>query len=180
MVWVEPFNMAHPRFRKMHFSKFVEYEATEVHLATNFTNMFFDLIPADFRNKIYAYLDEKNAADRKPDMTDEQFYYKVARMPSDHSKPNPGDSADQREKIGQAWEEQFTKLFTSLGVRGTAKIVAEFIKPVMIKPDIKNYLAGGEKFPMSAIWPTNQFIKDVLPENPYNMSFQAVFYYEPS
>jgi fructose/tagatose bisphosphate aldolase len=127
------------------FSKFVEYEATEVHLATNFTNMFFDLIPADFRKKIYAYLDEKSAADRKPEMTDEQFYYKVRK---NAIGPFKGESwkltDDQREKIGQAWEQQFTKLFTSLGVRGTAKTVAEFIKPVMIKPEIKNYLAGGE------------------------------------
>ncbi len=126
------------------FSKFVEYEATEVHLATNFTNIFFELIPTDFRNKIYAYLNEKNAVDRKPDMTDEQFYYKVRKNAIGPYKAESwGLPADQREKIGQAWEQQFTKLFTSLGVRGTAKIVAEFIKPVLIKPDIKNYLAGG-------------------------------------
>ncbi len=128
------------------FSKFVEYEATEVHLATNFTNIFFELIPTDFRNKIYTYLNEKNAVDRKPDMTDEQFYYKVRKNAIGPFKAESwGLAADQREKIGQAWEQQFTKLFTSLGVRGTAKTVAEFIKPVLIKPDIKNYLAGGEK-----------------------------------
>ncbi len=127
------------------FSKFVEYEATEVHLATNFTNMFFDLIPADFRKKIYAYLDEKSAADRKPEMTDEQFYYKVRKNAIGPFKAESWRlPTDQREKISQAWEKQFTSLFSSLGVRGTAKIVAEFIHPVTIKPEIKNYLAGGE------------------------------------
>jgi fructose/tagatose bisphosphate aldolase len=126
------------------FSKFVEYEATEVHLATNFTNMFFDLIPADFKKKIYAYLDEKSASDRKPEMTDEQFYYKVRKNAIGPFKAESWRLPHtDREKIGKAWEDQFTKLFTSLGVRGTAKTVAEFIKPVMIKPDIKNYLAGG-------------------------------------
>ena len=88
--------------------------------------------------------DEKNAADRKPEMTDEQFYYKVRKNAIGPFKAESwGLPADQREKISQAWEQQFTKLFTSLGVRDTSKIVTEFIKPVMIKPDIKNYLAGG-------------------------------------
>jgi fructose/tagatose bisphosphate aldolase len=126
------------------FSKFVEYEATEVHLATNFTNMFFDLIPADFKKKIYAYLDEKSSADRKPDMTDEQFYYKVRK---NAIGPFKADSwklpVQDREKIGKAWEAQFTKLFTSLGVRGTSKVVGEFITPVKVMPDIRNYLVVG-------------------------------------
>jgi fructose/tagatose bisphosphate aldolase len=126
------------------FSKFVEYEATEVHLATNFTNMFFDLIPADFKKKIYAYLDEKSSADRKPDMTDEQFYYKVRKNAIGPFKADSWNLPDQdREKIGKAWEAQFTKLFTSLGVHGTAKVVGENITPVMVMPDIRNYLAEG-------------------------------------
>ncbi len=127
------------------FSKFVEYEATEVHLATNFTNIFFELIPGEFRKKIYAFLDEKSAADRKPEMTDEQFYYKVRKNAIGPFKAESWKlPAEQREKIGTAWEEQFTKLFTSLGVPRTSAIVTKFIKPVMIKPEIKNYLAGGE------------------------------------
>lgn len=124
------------------FSKFVEYEATEVHLATNFTNMFYDLIPADFKKKIYAYLDEKNAADRKSDMTEEQFYYKIRKNAIGPFKKESWNlPAEQRAKIGKAWEDQFTKLFTALGVPGTSKTVKEFITPVMIKPDIHNYLA---------------------------------------
>ena len=126
------------------FSKFVEYEATEVHLATNFTNMFFELIPADFKKKIYQYLDEKNAGDRKLDMTDEQFYYKVRK---NAIGPFKADSwklpVSDRAKIGDAWEAQFTKLFSSLGVKGTKKIVAEFVTPVHVQPDIHYYLAEG-------------------------------------
>ncbi len=61
------------------FGKFVEAEAVEVHLATNFQNMLFDRLPADLRAEMYAYLDVKSAAERKPDMTDEQFYYKTRK-----------------------------------------------------------------------------------------------------
>jgi len=126
------------------FSKFVEYEATEVHLATNFTNIFFDLIPAEFKKKIYAYLDEKSSADRKPDMTDEQFYYKVRKNAIGPFKADSWNLPVQdREKIGNAWESQFTKLFTSLGVNGTSKVIGEFITPVKVIPDIRNYLAEG-------------------------------------
>jgi fructose/tagatose bisphosphate aldolase len=124
------------------FSKFVEYEATEVHLATNFTNMFFDLIPEDFKKKIYAYLDQKNAGDRKSDMTDEQFYYKVRKNAIGPFKAESWKlPAEERSRLGKAWEAQFTKLFTALGVACTAKTVAEFISPVMIQPDIHDYLA---------------------------------------
>jgi fructose/tagatose bisphosphate aldolase len=126
------------------FSKFVEYEATEVHLATNFTNMFFDLISDDFKKKIYAYLDEKSSADRKLDMTDEQFYYKVRKNAIGPFKADSWNlPVQEREKIGKAWEAQFTKLFNSLGVQGTSKVVGEFITPVKVMPDIRNYLTEG-------------------------------------
>ncbi len=58
--------------------KIVEAEACEVHLATNFQNMLFDRLSADLKGNV-AWLDQKNAADRKPDMTDEQFYYKTRK-----------------------------------------------------------------------------------------------------
>ena len=61
------------------FNKFVQHEAIEVHLATNFTTMFFDNVPADFKKEMYSWLDVNSASDRKPGMTDEQFYYKVRK-----------------------------------------------------------------------------------------------------
>jgi len=126
------------------FSKFVEYEATEVHLATNFTNIFFDLIPDEFKKKIYAYLDEKYAGDRKPEMTDEQYYYKNRKNAIGPFKAESWNLPTQtKEKIGKAWEAQFTKLFTSLGVAGTTKVVNEFITPIKVKPEIRDYLAEG-------------------------------------
>ncbi len=61
------------------FHKFVENEAIEVHLATNFMTMFYDNAPADLIKEMYAWLDVNSAAERKPGMTDEQFYYKTRK-----------------------------------------------------------------------------------------------------
>jgi fructose/tagatose bisphosphate aldolase len=130
------------------FGKFVESEAVEVHLATNFQNMLFDRLPAELRATMYAYLDEKSAAERKPGMTDEQFYYKTRKNAIGPFKQQTWRmTTEKKAEIGQAWEAQFTKLFTSLGLRDTRKFVDQTIKPVAVKPSLKFYLgdAAGEE-----------------------------------
>lgn len=123
------------------FHKFVEAEAQEVHLATNFMNMFFDLIPESLREEMYTYLREKNAGDRKPDMTDEQFYYKTRKSAVGPFKAKSWHlPQDVKEKIGHAWEAQFLRLFRSLGLEGTKQYVAKFVKPVVVAPILKDYL----------------------------------------
>lgn len=123
------------------FGKFVEYEAIEVHLATNFQNMFFDRVPADLRKEMYAWLDEKSAAERKPDMTAEQFYYKTRKNVIGPFKAKSWNMpADKKAEIGYAWEEQFRKLFVMLGLTGTRKYFKKTIKPVFVKPSQKFFL----------------------------------------
>jgi fructose/tagatose bisphosphate aldolase len=123
------------------FHKFVEYEAIEVHLATNFMNMFYDLAPAGLRKEMYAWLDANTAAERKPGMTDEQFYYKSRKNAVGPFKAKMyALPADELDKLGAAWEKQFEKLFTLLGMKDTKILVEKFVKPVMIQPDIKYYL----------------------------------------
>jgi fructose/tagatose bisphosphate aldolase len=123
------------------FHKFVESEACEVHLATNFMNLFFENIPADFKNEIYAYLREKQTSERKPDMTDEQFYYKTRKNAVGPFKAKTWNlPAEVKEKIGKIWENQFLNLFTSLGLKDTYPLVDKFIKPMMIAPKINDYV----------------------------------------
>ena len=123
------------------FGKFVEAEACEVHLATNFMNMFFDRIPLTLREEMYAYLRENNASDRKPDMTDEQFYYKTRKsVIGPFKKQSWGLPSAVREEIGRAWEEQFLKLFRLLGLKDTRQYVDKYVQRVDICPDIKDYL----------------------------------------
>ncbi|HNM36226.1 MAG TPA: class II fructose-bisphosphate aldolase, partial [Anaerolineales bacterium] len=123
------------------FNKFVQNEAIEVHLATNFATMFFDNIPADFKKEIYAWLDVNAAGDRKPGMTDEQFYYKVRKNAIGPFKAKsyalPAESLD---KLGKAWEAQFDKLFNLLGLKDTKNQTEKFIKPVKVAPVLADYV----------------------------------------
>jgi fructose/tagatose bisphosphate aldolase len=123
------------------FGKFVESEAAEVHLATNFQNIIFDRLPEGLRSEIYAYLDKNFASERKPDMTDEQFYYKTRKNAIGPFKTLTWRlPAANKKEITQALEDQFRKLFVSLEMNGTKNYVDSFIRPVLISPDLKFYL----------------------------------------
>ncbi len=123
------------------FNQFVKYEAIEVHLATNFQNMFFDLAPEGLRNEMYAWLEENHGKDRKPNMTDEQFYYKTRKNAIGPFKEKQYDmSESEKERVSSAWEEQFGRLFDLLGVAGTRKYVEEFVEPVKVWPELSMYV----------------------------------------
>jgi fructose/tagatose bisphosphate aldolase len=123
------------------FGKFVETETCEIHLATGFMNMFFERLPEALRSEMYAYLREKQASERKADMTDEQFYYKVRKNAVGPFKAQSWAlPLSVKEEINKDWESQFTKLFHLLGTKGTRQYVEKFIKPVVIQPNLKDYL----------------------------------------
>jgi fructose/tagatose bisphosphate aldolase len=129
------------------FGKFVESEACEVHLATNFQNIFYDLAPEDLTKEIYAYLDENHSGERKPGMTDDQFYYKSRKRAFGPFKPRiwalPGEA---KAIINEKWQAQFQQLFDSLAVADTKKYIDKHIAPVSILPSLATYLevTGGE------------------------------------
>jgi fructose/tagatose bisphosphate aldolase len=123
------------------FGKFVEAEACEVHLATNFQNMLFDHLPEDLRDEMYAYLDQNHADERKPGMTDDQFYYKTRKRAVGPFKAQTWNLPPQtKSEISADWENQFSKLFNLLGVKDTVQYINQTIKPVHIEPDIDFYL----------------------------------------
>jgi fructose/tagatose bisphosphate aldolase len=130
------------------FGKFVESQACEVHLATNFQNMLFDRLPVDLKGQMYAYLDEKNAGDRKAGMTGEQFYYKTRKNAIGPFKRQLWQMPEEkRAEIGEAWEEQFKKLFSYLAIGDTRRYVEQTIQPLLVKPSLKAYLgeSAGEE-----------------------------------
>ena len=126
------------------FGKFVEYEAVEVHLATNFMNMFFDNGPKELISKMYQYLDEKFQADRKPDMTDEQFYYKTRKNAIGPFKKEiyllDEDIKSQMEFL---WYKKFKYLFQSLKIEGTKDLVDNIIPKLVVHPNLEDYLGSG-------------------------------------
>jgi fructose/tagatose bisphosphate aldolase len=126
------------------FHKFVENEAIEVHLATNFMNMFYDKAPAGLKKEMYAWLDANSASERKPGMTDEQFYYKTRKNAIGPFKEKIYALPQaEKDKLEAAWEAQFEMLFKLLGMKDTRQYVEKFVKPIPIAPDVKVYL--GEK-----------------------------------
>jgi len=123
------------------FHQFVENEAIEVHLATNFMTMFYDNLPADLRKEMYAWLDVNSAADRKAGMTDEQFYYKTRKNALGPFKAQAYALADaDKDRLGSAWEAQFGKLFDLLGIANTKQHVDRFVPPVRIAPRPGDYV----------------------------------------
>ena len=123
------------------FNKFVQNEAIEVHLATNFTTMFFDNVPAEFKQEMYAWLDKNNAADRKAGMTDEQFYYKTRKnavgpfKAQSYALPQAA-----KDKLVNAWEAQFDKLFSLLGMKDTKQYTDKYIKSAKVAPVLADYV----------------------------------------
>lgn len=123
------------------FHKFVQHEAIEVHLATNFTTMFFDNVPAEFKQEMYAWLDANFAAERKPGMTDEQFYYKTRKNAVGPFKAKSYALPENaKHKLIAAWEAQFDKLFNLLGVKDTKAYVEKYVKPVKVAPKLEDYV----------------------------------------
>ncbi len=123
------------------FNKFVQNEAIEVHLATNFATMFFDNIPADFKKEMYAWLDVNSAGDRKPGMTDEQFYYKARKNAIGPFKAKSYALPEEAlAKLGAAWEAQFDKLFNLLGMKDTKQYTDKYITMVKVQPDLEDYV----------------------------------------
>ncbi|HEV2105078.1 MAG TPA: class II fructose-bisphosphate aldolase [Candidatus Eisenbacteria bacterium] len=104
------------------FGEFPRRGACEIHLATEFQNMIFDspAFPAELKAAIYAGLRAREAGDRKPTDTDEQFFYKVRKKAlGTHKQALWSLPADTRAAIGAALEQRFTFLLTRLGAAGT-------------------------------------------------------------
>jgi fructose-bisphosphate aldolase class II len=123
------------------FGKFVDAEAVEVHLATNFQNMVYDRLPDELKREMYDYLDKNNAADRKSNMTDEQFYYKTRKYAIGQFKEKTWKlPIHTKNEITRALEKQFHQLFTDLGMQNTRKYIDANIQVVSIEPSLKDYL----------------------------------------
>jgi fructose/tagatose bisphosphate aldolase len=129
------------------FGKFVEAEACEVHLATNFQNIFYDFAPEDLVKDIYTYLGENHNNERKPDMTDDQFHYKTRKRAIGPFKPQIWAlPAETKKKITEKWDAQFQQLFDSLAIADTKKFADQFTTKVNILPSLDSYIefVGGE------------------------------------
>lgn len=113
------------------FGAFPRVEAAEIHLATNFQNIIFDhpSLPDSLRRRMYAWLDENAAGERKAADTDEQFYYKTRKKAIGPFKKDLWElPEDVRAAIAADLERTFAFLFEQLNVNGTADLVDRTVK----------------------------------------------------
>lgn len=118
------------------FHHFPETGTAEVHLATGFQNIIYESkhFPEDLRKKIYGWLKENCASDRKKDMSEEQFIYKTRKKGFGPFKKEIMNLPYQlREAIGLELEERFSFLFQKLNAVNTRALVNRYIKPLRLK-----------------------------------------------
>jgi fructose/tagatose bisphosphate aldolase len=118
------------------FVKFPERNAIEVHLATAFQNMIFDdldKLAPDLRDRIYEHLAANHQDERKPNMTDQQFFYTTRKRAFGPFKQEfwhlPQATKDT---ITGHLAERFGLLFDKLGVSGNADLVDRHVKPTPV------------------------------------------------
>jgi fructose/tagatose bisphosphate aldolase len=122
------------------FRRFAEAGACEVHLATNFQNLFFDHLPEATRAAMYAWLLEHKAGERKEGESEAQFLYKNRKHAIGPFKAECwGLDAAAREALGAAWEAQFGFLFEQLNVVGTRPLVERHVRPVPLARSLSDF-----------------------------------------
>jgi fructose/tagatose bisphosphate aldolase len=110
------------------FDRFSQANASEVHLATGFQNIIFEseAFPKDLLDEIYGHLTEKHSDERKPDMTDAQFYYTTRKRAFGPFKQAMWDfPSDIKGQICQELQDRFELIFTRLNVTNTAGMVRD-------------------------------------------------------
>jgi fructose/tagatose bisphosphate aldolase len=115
------------------FDKFPAENAIEVHLATAFQNMMYDDMPESLRDKIYEHLAANHQDERKPEMTDQQFYYTTRKRGfGPFKKEFWGLPQATKDTMTANLEERFGLLFDKLGVSGKAELVDRFVNPAPV------------------------------------------------
>ena len=115
------------------FGKFAEANAIEVHLATGFQNALLDSdhFPSGLRDRMYAWLADKRAEERKEGETDAQFYYKTRKRVFGPFKQELWNlPAETRTALMSDLETVYGAIMQHLGVSNSAAIVDEIVKPV--------------------------------------------------
>jgi len=118
------------------FGKFPEIETAEIHLATAFQSLLYDheALPASFKARLYDWLREHAANERKPGQTDEQFFYTARKKAIGPFKREWwGLPEEVRTALGAALEKQFAFLLEKLRVTGTAATVAKYVQAPVIR-----------------------------------------------
>lgn len=125
------------------FDQFPRTGTAEIHLATAFQNLFYESLhlPDELKARIYAWLDSNCAGERKPDWSDEQFYYKTRKRGFGPFKEAIwAIDWGTRKRLSEDLEDRFDFLFEQLGVDGTQSAIQKKVPPVFAPPPIPEAL----------------------------------------
>ena len=112
------------------FHKFVDSDACEVHLATEFQNMIYESkhFPESLRAKIYEWLKVNAASERKEGETEEQFIYKTRKKAlGPFKKDILGLTQEIKDAITKEIEEKFDFLFKQLNTVNNKELVDKYV-----------------------------------------------------
>ncbi|MDD5440840.1 MAG: class II fructose-bisphosphate aldolase [Candidatus Omnitrophica bacterium] len=110
------------------FGKFAQFDCAEVHLATQFQNLFYDYLPLVMKEEIYEWIKENLRDERRSEWTNHQFIYRVRKKALGKFKPKiHGLSQDIKKRIVEAMESEFTVLFQKLGVENSLPLIERYV-----------------------------------------------------
>jgi fructose/tagatose bisphosphate aldolase len=110
------------------FHRFPEVGCAEIHLATQFQNIVYEYLPLPLKEKIYAWLHDNCADEKKTDQTDDQFIYKTRKKALGPFKREIYSlPRELRNKISGVLEEEFSFLFEKLNIKDTKNFVDKYI-----------------------------------------------------
>ena len=112
------------------FGRFPQVETAEIHLATNFQNIFYDhpAFPEELRGRMYEHCRVNFPDERKPSDTEEQFIYKARKKALGAFKRDLWELPEAtRAQIRDTLRDQFAFLFRQLQVNGTAETVRRIV-----------------------------------------------------
>ncbi len=127
------------------FGQFAAADAVEVHLATAFQNAIYDsdAFPADLRDEIYAHLSANHADERKPDQTDQQFYYTTRKRGFGPFKRQLWSLPEStKAEILDGLQPRFELIMRELRVAGQGHLIDEHIRRVDVPTQAPASLLG--------------------------------------
>ncbi len=110
------------------FDRFPENNCSEIHLATGFQNIMYDLAPESLREEIYAYIKENFSSEWKEGQTEQQFLYKTRKKGLGPFKQKWWYlDSESKGRILDALEDKFRFLFKKLNVFNTRQYTDKYI-----------------------------------------------------
>jgi len=111
------------------FNNFPKRETAEIHLATNFQNMLYEVMPRELREEVYGWLRENAKDERKEKDSDDQFFYKTRKKALGPFKRRFWDLPPAvKKELAAAYDSKFGFLFSQLAIGDTARHVQKYVK----------------------------------------------------